>query len=78
MVRSSLLTPFQLGELTLRNRVVLAPLTRACTGPDRAPTPLMAEYYVQRANAGLIISEATVVCEQGISWSNTPGLYTPA
>ena len=78
MVQSSLLTPFQLGDLTLRNRVVLAPLTRARTGTDRVPTPLMAQYYVQRANAGLIISEATVVSEQGIGWSNTPGLYTPA
>jgi len=73
-----LLTPFNLGSLTLRNRVVLAPLTRARTGADRVPTPLMASYYRQRANAGLIISEATVVSEIGIGWVNSPGLYNEA
>jgi N-ethylmaleimide reductase len=55
-----LFTHVQVGELTLPNRIVLAPLTRSRAGqPGNVPTPLMAEYYTQRAGAGLIISEAT-------------------
>ncbi|MBJ7901650.1 MAG: alkene reductase [Cyanobacteria bacterium RI_101] len=76
MTVSPLLTPYQLGDLNLRNRVVLAPMTRARTAPDRVPTALMGEYYAQRAGAGLLITEATVVCPEGIGWSNTPGIYT--
>ena len=71
-----LFEPFQLGDLTLKNRVVLAPMTRARAGEERLPNALMAEYYAQRASAGLIITEATVVSEQGIGWPNTPGIYT--
>ena len=52
-----LLEPFQLGDLPLANRVVMAPLTRARSGPDHIPNALMAEYYGQRASAGLIVSE---------------------
>lgn len=71
-----LLEPFQLGDLPLKNRVVMAPMTRARAGVERLPNALMAEYYAQRASAGLIIVEATVVSEQGIGWANTPGIYT--
>ncbi|MEY2985153.1 MAG: hypothetical protein RLZZ568_1770 [Cyanobacteriota bacterium] len=74
----SLLDAYQLGDLALNNRVVLAPLTRGRTGADRVPTALMAEYYRQRANAGLIITEATVVSEIGIGWNHSPGIYNDA
>ncbi len=70
-----LLDSFQLGDLPLKNRVVLAPMTRARAGEERLANALMAEYYAQRASAGLIITEATVVSEQGIGWPNTPGIY---
>lgn len=78
MTTPQLLSPFQLGELALRNRVVLAPLTRARAGVDRIPTDLMAEYYAQRAGAGLLITEATVVSTQGIGWVESPGIYNDA
>jgi len=71
-----LLDSFQLGDLTLKNRVVLAPMTRARAGQERLPNALMAEYYAQRSSAGLIITEATVISEQAIGWPNTPGIYT--
>ncbi|KAA5546063.1 alkene reductase [Roseiconus nitratireducens] len=70
--------PFDLRGLQLKNRVVLAPMTRARAGADRIPNDLMAEYYVQRASAGLLISEATVISEQAIGWVDTPGIYTGA
>jgi len=75
---SALLSSQTLGNLTLKNRVVMAPLTRARSGESRIPNALMAEYYRQRASAGLIISEATVVSVQGIGWQNSPGIYTEA
>jgi len=58
--------------------VVLAPMTRARAGAERTPTALMAEYYVQRANAGLIIAEATAISEQALGWVDSPGIYTDA
>ena len=70
-----LLSPFDLRGLTLRNRVVMAPLTRARAGRERLPNDLMAGYYTQRASAGLIITEATVISEQGIGWVDSPGIY---
>lgn len=73
-----LLSPFTFGDLTLKNRVVLAPLTRARAGVERLPNALMAEYYAQRSSAGLLISEAAVVSEQGIGWQNSPGIYNDA
>ena len=73
-----LLTAFQLNDLALKNRVVLAPMTRARAGAERTPNSLMAEYYVQRANAGLIISEATAISEQSLGWVDSPGIYTDA
>ncbi|EAQ77724.1 alkene reductase [Blastopirellula marina] len=78
MSQSPLMQPFTLGHLKLKNRVVMAPLTRARAGKDRVPTEMMAEYYAQRASAGLIISEATVISEQAIGWINTPGIYNDA
>ena len=73
---SPLLSPFSLNEsLALKNRVVMAPLTRSRAGDKRIPNALMAKYYSQRTSAGLIISEATVVSEQGIGWVDSPGIY---
>src|SRR5512137_887610 len=73
-----LLSPFHLRGLPLRNRVVMAPLTRARAGRERALNDLMAEYYTQRASAGLIITEATVISEQGCGWVDSPGIYNDA
>jgi 2,4-dienoyl-CoA reductase-like NADH-dependent reductase (Old Yellow Enzyme family) len=75
---ADLFDPLVLGDLTLPNRVIMSPLTRCRTGVDRVPNDLMAEYYAQRAGAGLIISEATVVSEQGIGYPNTPGIWNSA
>jgi N-ethylmaleimide reductase len=71
----ALFRPFDLRGLTLKNRIVLAPMTRSRAGVERLPNALMAEYYRQRAGAGLIITEATVVSPQGIGWLNSPGIY---
>jgi N-ethylmaleimide reductase len=74
-----LLAECRIGELTLKNRVVMASLTRGrATNAGLVPTPLMAEYYAQRASAGLILSEGTWVNPQSIGFVNVPGLYTPA
>jgi N-ethylmaleimide reductase len=73
---NALMSPFDLRGLLLKNRVAMAPLTRARAGEVRMPNPLMAEYYAQRASAGLIITEATVISQQGIGWLNSPGIYT--
>lgn len=74
----SLFDPIDFGVIHAKNRVVMAPLTRARAGRDGVPTPLMAEYYAQRASAGLIISEATAVSQQGKGWVYAPGLWTKA
>ncbi|MFC2994235.1 alkene reductase [Acinetobacter sichuanensis] len=71
-------SPLILGDLHLKNRVIMAPLTRSRATVDRVPTAMMAEYYAQRASAGLIISEATVISEQANGYLNTPGLFTDA
>lgn len=71
-----LLSPFKLGDLPLKNRVVMAPMTRSRAGESRIPNALMAEYYAQRSNAGLIITEATTISPQANGWLNTPGIYT--
>ncbi len=75
-ISNVLLTPFDLHGLQLKSRVAMSPLTRSRAGEERIPNPLMAEYYSQRASAGLIITEATVVSKQGIGWLNSPGIYT--
>jgi 2,4-dienoyl-CoA reductase-like NADH-dependent reductase (Old Yellow Enzyme family) len=73
-----LLREFDLGGLPLPNRVVMAPLTRCRAGAQRLPNALMATYYAQRASAGLIISEATVVAANAVGYMGTPGIYNDA
>ena len=73
-----LLSSFDLRGLALRNRVVMAPLTRGRAGIERVPNALMTEYYTQRASAGLIIAEATTISEQGFGWVDSPGIYNDA
>jgi 2,4-dienoyl-CoA reductase-like NADH-dependent reductase (Old Yellow Enzyme family) len=75
---SPLAAPFDLGPITLKNRIVMAPLTRGRAATDRIPSDIMAEYYTQRASAGLIISEATAISEQGFGWVGAPGIYSQA
>ena len=72
----SLFDPLKLGDLTLPNRIIMAPLTRSRAGAGRIPNALMAEYYAQRAEAGLIISEATSVTPMGVGYADTPGLWS--
>jgi N-ethylmaleimide reductase len=72
----NLLSSFSLHDLELRNRVVLAPMTRARAGTDRIPNLLMAEYYAQRTSAGLIITEATTIAASANGWNESPGIYT--
>ena len=74
---SKLFEPAQLKLLTLQNRVVMAPMTRARTSqPGNIPNQMMATYYKQRATAGLIISEATQISDDSQGYSFTPGVYT--
>ena len=73
-----LLSPLTAGALQLPNRVLMAPLTRCRADADHNPTPLMAEYYAQRASAGLIIAEATMVMEGNSSFWMEPGIYSDA
>jgi 2,4-dienoyl-CoA reductase-like NADH-dependent reductase (Old Yellow Enzyme family) len=71
-----LFTPLQAGAITLPNRIVLAPLTRMRAGAIRTPNALMAEYYRQRASAGLILTEATSVDHMGVGYPDTPGIWS--
>ena len=73
----SLFDPITIGDLALPNRVIMAPLTRLRSGETRSPTPLVAEYYAQRASAGLIISEATSVTPQRVGNAGSPGVWSP-
>ncbi len=66
----------KLGDYLLPNRMVLAPMTRSRAGTSRMPNALMAEYYAQRADTGLIIAEATSISVQGLGFNGTPGIYT--
>ena len=70
-------TPHSLGPLTLPNRLVMPPLTRSRAGAGNVPTALMAQYYAQRASAGLIISEGTQISPQGQGYAWTPGIHSP-
>ncbi|KAI8844589.1 hypothetical protein BJ741DRAFT_558895 [Chytriomyces cf. hyalinus JEL632] len=74
----TLATPIQLGSLTLKNRVVMASLTRNRASPGGVPNDIMALYYSQRSTAGLILSEGTFIEEIGGEWLYAPGIYTPA
>ena len=72
-----LLMPYKMGDLDLPNRIVMAPLTRMRAHPENhVPTALQAEYYAQRASAGLIIAEATAISPDGFGWADTPGLWS--
>jgi 2,4-dienoyl-CoA reductase-like NADH-dependent reductase (Old Yellow Enzyme family) len=74
---TTLFDSIQVGDLTLPNRIIMAPLTRAhAPGADRVPNALMAEYYAQRASAGLILSEATSVTPMGVGYADTPGIWS--
>lgn len=73
-----LLQPGQIGPLALRNRMVMAPMTRTRATPERVPTALMAEYYAQRASAGLIVTECTAVRADSAGIIRAPGLYSDA
>lgn len=73
-----LLESFSLGPLSLKNRVIMAPLTRCRAEGDHVPTPLMAEYYAQRASAGLIVAEATMVMPFNSAFISEPGIYSEA
>lgn len=74
----SLFQPLALGDVTLNNRVVMAPMTRSRSQqPGNIPTPLMAEYYAQRSGCGLIVSEGTQVSPQGQGYAWTPGMHAP-
>jgi 2,4-dienoyl-CoA reductase-like NADH-dependent reductase (Old Yellow Enzyme family) len=72
-----LLDPIRIGALDLPNRVIMAPLTRNRAAEGRVPTPLMADYYAQRASAGLILTEATSVTPMGVGYPHTPGIWSP-
>ncbi|TBU72593.1 alkene reductase [Phytopseudomonas daroniae] len=73
---TTLFDPIKIGDLQLANRIIMAPLTRCRADEGRVPNALMAEYYVQRASAGLIISEATSVTPMGVGYPNTPGIWS--
>lgn len=72
---SDLFSSLQLGNYRLANRIVMAPLTRSRATADGVPTDLMAEYYAQRATAGLIVSEATCIAPTAVGYPNTPGVW---
>ena len=71
-----LFDPVVFGDISLANRIVMAPLTRGRSGPTGVPTELGVEYYRQRAGAGLIISEGTGISREGLGWPYAPGLWT--
>lgn len=73
----SLFTPLKLGAITVPNRIFMAPLTRCRATAEHVPVALMVEYYVQRAGAGLMIAEATMVMEGNSAFWVEPGIYSP-
>ncbi len=74
---TTIFDPITIGDLQLNNRIIMAPLTRArAIGGARVPNELMAHYYVQRASAGMILSEATSVTAQGVGYADTPGIWS--
>src|SRR5579864_9216482 len=76
MSTSRLFEPFKLGPITLPNRLVMAPLTRNRAVEGLVPGPLAVEYYGQRATAGLLITEASQIAQQGQGYEDTPGIYS--
>src|SRR4030042_6935891 len=75
----ALLKEYIMGNIKLRNRLVMAPMTRSrANNPENAPKDLMAKYYEQRASAGLIITEGSQISKRAVGYINTPGLYSTA
>jgi N-ethylmaleimide reductase len=75
---ADLFAPVGIAALTLRNRIAMAPMTRSRAAADGTPSPLVAEYYAQRAEAGLIVSEAANISPEAQGFTNTPGIFAPA
>lgn len=73
---TTLFDPVTIGDLTLKNRIFMAPLTRCRASEGRVPNAMMAEYYAQRASAGLILTEATSVTPMGVGYPDTPGIWS--
>ncbi|GBQ85685.1 alkene reductase [Asaia krungthepensis] len=73
---TTLFDPIQLGTIHAKNRILMSPLTRGRGTREHVPTPVMAEYYAQRAEAGLIISEATGISREGLGWPYAPGIWS--
>ncbi|RMM56342.1 putative xenobiotic reductase [Pseudomonas syringae pv. atrofaciens] len=73
---TTIFDPITLGDLQLPNRIIMAPLTRCRADEGRVPNAMMAEYYVQRASAGLILTEATSVTPMGVGYPDTPGIWS--
>jgi N-ethylmaleimide reductase len=73
---SKLFDPYKLGPITLANRIAMAPLTRNRAVAGLVPSPLAIEYYGQRASAGLLITEASQISQQGQGYQDTPGIYS--
>ena len=73
---SILFEPLTVGDLTLRNRIIMCPLTRCRAGEERIPNKMMAKYYSDRASVGLIIAEATAVDPMGVGYPHTPGIWS--
>src|SRR5689334_16047311 len=71
-------TPVEVGPYTLRNRMVMAPMTRSRAAEGNVPADLAVTYYTQRSSAGLIITEGSQVCPQGQGYPSTPGIYNDA
>ncbi len=74
----SLFDPIAYGAIAAPNRIVMAPLTRGRSDQSAVPTPLMVDYYRQRASAGLIVTEATGISREGLGWMNAPGIWSDA
>ena len=75
MKATRLFEPLLIGNLHVKNRIAMAPMTRGRAGKERIPNELIADYYYQRSSAGLLITEATVISKQGIGWIDSPGMY---
>lgn len=73
---SKLFEPLTIGAYTIPNRIIMAPLTRSRAGSSRIPNDIMVKYYSQRAEAGLILTEATAVHPSGVGYANTPGIWS--
>src|ERR1700753_469410 len=78
MSDTNLFSPGKIGAIPISNRIAMGPLTRARAGMDGVPSPFAPEYYRQRASAGLIVTEATTISQQGRGYAYTPGIYNAA